>query len=196
MKTVRFRPPLFLLAGLLWLSLSALLGLMQFLGMVTGVSLPPALRLVHVHGALLAGVAQIILGAMLAFIPPLLLTGRDRSDSHPVLFVLINAGGLAVLAGFALRNSTVVGVSGLLAAVAFLSLFINALQQTRNSLVSPPLNLWFYGVAILMLLIGMGLGAAMALHWLPDRLLGQIRLAHIHLNLLGVRHAHDHRHHA
>ncbi|MER3422327.1 MAG: hypothetical protein C4293_02945, partial [Nitrospiraceae bacterium] len=49
----------------------------------------------------------------------------------------------------------------------------------------PPLNLWFYGVALLALLGGLGMGEAMALRWLPQHMLGQGRLAHIHLNLLG-----------
>ncbi|MER3422328.1 MAG: hypothetical protein C4293_02950, partial [Nitrospiraceae bacterium] len=73
-----FRPPLFMLTGLFWLLISSLIGLVLFLGLVLGIPLPPALRLIHLHGALIGGVAQIILGAMLAFIPPLLLTGRNR----------------------------------------------------------------------------------------------------------------------
>ncbi len=92
MKHLLFRPPLFLLTGFAWLILSSLLGLFLFLSMTRSIPLPPMLRLLHVHSALIGGVAQMILGAMLAFIPPLLMSGRDRSESHPVLFTLINPG--------------------------------------------------------------------------------------------------------
>ncbi len=180
-----FRPPLFLLTGLLWLLLSSLLGLVLFLGMIRGLPMPPMLRLIHVHGALIGGVAQMILGAMLAFIPPLLLSGRNRPESHPVLFAMINVGTIVVLIGLALRHYTVVGVAGLLVIIAFLSLFVDAIRQAKSSLVSPPLNLWFYGVALVALLGGLGIGEAMALRIVPPTMLGQARLSHIHLNLLG-----------
>lgn len=180
-----FRPPLFMLTGLFWLLISSLIGLVLFLGLVLGIPLPPALRLIHLHGALIGGVAQIILGAMLAFIPPLLLTGRNRPESHPLLFAFINVGAVLVLIGFGTRAYTLVGIAGLLVVLAFLSLFVDAVRQVRSSLVSPPLNLWFYGVALLALLGGLGMGEAMALRWLPQHMLGQGRLAHIHLNLLG-----------
>ncbi|MGH7231281.1 MAG: hypothetical protein ACREJU_07975 [Nitrospiraceae bacterium] len=180
-----FRPPLFLLTGLLWLLLSALLGLVLFLGTIRGNLLPPTLRLVHVHGALIGGVAQIIFGAMLAFVPPLLLSGRNRPESHPVQYALINIGTIAALIGFALRDHRAVGVAGLLIIVAFLSLFADAVKQARSSLVSPPLNLWFYGVAFLALLCGLGLGDAMAFHVIPHTMVAPARLSHIHLNLLG-----------
>ena len=185
MKHLLFRPPLFLLTGFAWLIVSSLVGLFLFLGMTRGIPLPPMLRLAHVHGALIGGVAQMVLGAMLAFIPPLLMTGRDRSASHPVLFMLINAGTVGVLVGFWLQHYTVVGVSGLFVLVAFLSLLSDAIRQSRNSLMSPPLNLWFYGVALVALLAGLSMGLAMAFRLLPATFFGQGRLAHIHLNLLG-----------
>ena len=185
MKHLLFRPPLFLLTGFAWLILSSLLGLFLFLGMTRGIPLPPMLRLLHVHGALIGGVAQMILGAMLAFIPPLLMTGRDRPESHPVLFMLINIGTIGVLVGFWLQHYTIVGVSGLFVLVAFLSLLSDAIRQSRNSLISPPLNLWFYGIALVALVAGLSMGLAMAFRLLPVTFLGQGRLAHIHLNLLG-----------
>jgi hypothetical protein len=143
------------------------------------------LRLLHVHGALIGGVAQMILGAMLAFIPPLLMAGRDRPESHPVLFAFINVGTIGVLIGFWLQHYTVVGISGLLVILTFVSLLTDAVRQARSSVVSPPLNFWFYGIALIALLAGLSLGLAMAFRVLPVTLLGQGRLAHIHLNLLG-----------
>jgi len=69
--------------------------------------------------------------------------------------------------------------------MAFLSLTTDAIRQSRRSLMSPPLNLWFYGIALVALLAGLSMGAAMAFRLLPATLLGQGRLGHIHLNLLG-----------
>ena len=180
-----FRPPVFLLTGLAWLIASSLLGLILFLATIRGIALPPMLRLLHVHAALVGGVAQMILGAMLALVPPLLMTGRDRPNAHPVLFALMNGGTIGVLVGFWVQDYTIVGISGALVVVAFLSLVTDALRQVRTSLVSPPLNLWFYGTAVLALLAGLGFGESMAFRTIPLPFLGQGRLAHIHLNLLG-----------
>lgn len=185
MKNLLFRPPLFLFTGLAWLILSSLLGLFLFLSMTRSIPVPPMLRLLHVHGALIGGVAQMIVGAMLAFIPPLLMSGPGRSDSHPVLFTFINVGTIGVLIGFWLQHYTIVGMSGLFVFVAFLSLMSDALRQSRRSLISPPLNLWFYGIALIALVAGLSMGLAMAFRLLPSTFLGQGRLAHIHLNLLG-----------
>ena len=185
MLMMDFRPPLFFLTGLAWLILSFLLGLGLFFGMVLSTPLPSFFRLMHVHGALVGGVAQIILGAMLAFIPPLLKTGGDRSPSHPILFVLINGGTVGMLVGFGMRNGTLVAIAGFLVVGAFLAALGQGFSQARSSLDSPPLNLWFYGVAVLLLLIGLGVGEAMALGQIPLLWIGQARLTHIHLNLLG-----------
>jgi cbb3-type cytochrome oxidase subunit 1 len=182
---MQFRTPVFLLTGFLWLTLSAALGVALYLGTITGNPLPPVFRILHVHSALVGGVAQMILGAMLGFIPPLLLTGRDRPESHPLLFAAINGGAIGMLAGFALGQPLMVAAAGFLIVATFLALLGDALRQTRNSLVSPPLNLWFYGVALLALLVGLGMGEAMAARLLPPTLVGQGRLVHIHLNLLG-----------
>lgn len=185
MKHQLFRPPLFLLTGFAWLILSSFVGLFLFLGMVRSIPFAPMLRLLHVHGALIGGVAQMILGAMLAFIPPLLMSGRDRPESHPVLFAFVNVGTIGILVGFWLQNYTVVGISGTLVLVAFLSLLTDAIRQSRSSVMSPSLNLWFYGIALVAVSAGLSIGLAMAFRVLPVAFLGQGRLAHIHLNLLG-----------
>lgn len=179
------RPPLFFLTGVCWLLASGFLGVVLFLGMMLGIPMPPTLRLVHVHGALVGGVAQMILGALLSFVPALLMTGRDRPESHPWLFGAINGGAIGMLAGFAGNQWTVVAVSGALVLLAFLAVLWDGLKQARSSLVSPPLNLLFYGLALLALIAGLGLGLAMAMRSLPPDLHAVGRLAHIHLNLLG-----------
>lgn len=181
----RLRPPLFLITGFGWLLLSAALGVVLWLGMVLGWSLPHGLRLVHVHGALVGGVAQMILGALLSFIPTLLMTGKDRAESHPLLFVMINAGAIILISGFWIKNPTMVAVAGGIVLLAFLNVFGEAIRQARQSLISPPLHLLFYGLALIAVIGGVGMGLAIAMNWLPVTMQGQGRLAHIHLNILG-----------
>lgn len=177
-------PTAFLLTGFTWLALSFLLGLAILIGLVRGTPLPPWVRLVHVHAALVGGVAQMILGAFLIFIPPLLMTGQTRRDSHPVLFLAINTGAVGMLVAFWLHRYVWVGLAGSLVIVAFLWLARDAWTQMRSSLNSPPLNLWYYAAALLALFAGLAAGETMALG-LVQQSYGYVRLAHIHLNLIG-----------
>lgn len=179
-----YPPTAFLLTGFAWLVVSSILGLAILIGLVRGTPLPPWVRLVHVHAALVGGVAQMILGGFLAFIPPLLMTGHKQRDSHPVLFAAINVAAIGMLAGFWLRQYVVVGVAGLLIVGAFLWIARDAWTQARRSLNSPPLNLWYYAAALLSLFAGLAAGESMALGLLQQSY-GYVRLAHIHLNLLG-----------
>ena len=178
------RPLTFLLTGFTWLLLASLVGLAILVGLVRGTPLPHWIRPAHVHAALVGGVAQMILGAFLVFIPPLLMTGRTQRDSHPLLFLAINAGALGMVSGFALSNYTVVGISGLLVVAAFLWIGQDAWSQARRSLNAPPLNLWFYALAILALFGGLACGETLAFAWAQSSF-GYVRLAHIHLNILG-----------
>ena len=62
-----FGSPLsFLLTGWTWLLLTSLVGLATFLGVVRGSPLPPGLRMLHVHGALVGGLIQMMTGLALA----------------------------------------------------------------------------------------------------------------------------------
>lgn len=178
------RPLTFLLTGFGWLVLSSIVGLAILIGLVRGTPLPQWLRLAHVHAALVGGVAQMILGGFLAFIPPLLMTGQKQRTSHPVLFLAINLGAIGMIAGFYLRNQLVVGLAGLFVVASFLWIARDAWTQARQSLNSPPLNLWFYVIALLALFAGLAAGEAMAFR-LAQESYGHIRLAHIHLNILG-----------
>lgn len=184
MRRFHYAPLLFLLTGLTWLIIASLVGMAGFLGIVRGTPLPTWLRLLHVHGALVGGVAQLIMGAMLTFIPTLLMTGQKRSDSHPMLYLSINGGTIGLLAGFALRDYTVAGAAGLLIIGAFLSVASDAIRQAKAGLNAPPLNLWFYGMALAGLFAGLALGVGMAFGWFTSWY-GHARLSHIHLNILG-----------
>jgi hypothetical protein len=184
MAHLTFRPLTFLLTGFGWLVFSSIVGIAILIGLIHGTPLPQWLRLAHVHGALVGGVAQMILGGFLAFIPPLLMTGQKQRDSHPVLFLAINVATIGMIAGFYLRNYMVVGIAGILVVASFLWIARDAWAQTRQSLKSPALNLWFYAVALLALFAGLAVGEAMAFG-LAHESFGHLRLAHIHLNILG-----------
>lgn len=185
MPKLSCRPLTFLLTGFAWLLLSSLIGLAVLIGLVQGTPLPSWLRLVHVHGALVGGVAQMIMGAMLAFIPPLLMTGQKRPDSHPILFTVMNGGALGMLLGFGFQRFAVVAAAGLFILGAFLSVAGDAWRQTRRSLNSPPLNLLFYGLALFALFAGLAVGLGMAFRLIDMSWYSHARLVHLHLNLLG-----------
>jgi hypothetical protein len=174
---MQFRPPLFLLTGLVWVLLSALLGIGLFLSVMVGRPVPSVLRLIHVHAVLVSGIAQIVLGG--------LITGRDRPASHPVLYVFINAGTLGMLIGFGTGEYRLVGTAGVFVLLAFVMLAMDTLRQNRDSVISPALQFWFYGVALVALLAGLVTGEGIALHLLPQAFIPQTHLAHIHLPLLG-----------
>jgi hypothetical protein len=179
-----YPPTAFLLTGFGWLAVSSILGLAILIGLVRGTPLPPWVRLVHVHAALVGGVAQMILGGFLAFIPPLLMTGHKQRDSHPLLFATINGAAAGMLIGFWLRQYVIVGIAGLFVVGVFGWIARDAWTQARRSLNSPPLNLWYYAAALLSLFAGLAAGESMALG-LAQQSFGYVRLAHIHLNLLG-----------
>jgi len=104
MKLAQCHPLLFLVTGLVWLMLASVIGVALFLAMMLGHPLPAVLRHFHVHGALVGGVVQVIVGMMLA--------SGERSKSHPVLFAAINVGTIGMLAGFWSGYNMAVAVAG------------------------------------------------------------------------------------
>ena len=176
---LRIRPLWFLVTALFWLAASSLLGLILFLAMVGGVPLPAWVRSMHVHAALVGGVGQMILGGILLAL--LIIAGR--SESYPLLFLTMNVSTLVLLMAIGFGDATVVGVAGIFIGLAFLSLTgdtVSLLQRTRNSL---PLNFWFYGMALLCLFGGLGMAIALAFRLVFPSVMGQVRLAHVHLTL-------------
>ncbi len=180
-----FRPPLFLMSALLWLLLSVLLGLYLLAAKAAGWTIVPQLRVMHVHMALVGGVAQMIFGALLTFIPPLLMVPFVLKKTRVFQYLLLNGGMLGMLAGFGTAYLTLVGYAGTAVALAFLLLLTDTIEMTRRSLSKSGLNLWFYGIAVLALLGGIGLGTSIAFGAFTPETVNLVRLAHLHLNLIG-----------
>ncbi len=181
----KFRPPLFLVTALGWLSASVLLGLYLWIAKEAGLPTIPQLRVIHVHMALVGGVAQMIFGAMLTFIPPLLMVPFEEKKSRAMQYVLLNGGALGLLAGFGTANFTLIGFSGAAVGLVFLILFSDVVAMVRRSVQRTGLNLWFYGLAVLALFGGIGLAELIAFGAFQPDAMNLARLAHLHLNLMG-----------
>lgn len=178
-----FGPLAFLLTGLAWLVASALLGLALYIGLVRSTSLPAWLRLIHVHAALVGGLLQMLIGALLHWLPATLPSGRQRPTSRPGLYLLLNLGTLGMLVGFGLSQRTTVGIAGLLALVPVLALLSEAIRLAKNQqglFLSP---LLYYGLSFAGLLFGIGGGAAICFGLIPTVFVAQVRFAHIQLTL-------------
>ncbi|MDO8546820.1 MAG: cbb3-type cytochrome c oxidase subunit I [Nitrospirales bacterium] len=181
----KFRPPLFLVTALGWLSASVLLGLYVWIAREAGLPTLPQLRVIHVHMALVGGVAQMIFGAMLTFIPPLLMVPFEEKKSRAFQYALLNGGTLGILIGFGISNFPLIGMSGAAVGLVFLILFSDVIGMVKKSVQRTGLNLWFYGLAVLALFAGIGLAELIAFGAFQPDATNLARLAHLHLNLMG-----------
>ncbi|TLY25074.1 MAG: hypothetical protein E6K63_14230 [Nitrospirae bacterium] len=179
MPRAQCSPLLFLLTGLGWLILSAVLGLGLFLAMTLGQHVPPHYRTLHVHLSLVGGVAQLMLGVTLLS----RLAYNPAHNSFPVFYAAINGATIGLLAGFWLGQPLVIGTAGLLVMLASLSLLRDVIGQTQHGALS--FLPWLYGIALFALLGGLAVGEGMTLRLFSHQFIGQARLAHIHLSLIG-----------
>jgi len=171
--TLSYRPLAFLVMGTVWILLAVVTGCTLFVGMTTGRPHGQVIRSLHAHGALIGGVMQIIAGWLLA--------GRERRTSQPAVFFALNLGTLGLLVGQAHGHFPLMGLAGVALIGAFVPLRGDLVRQAHHSPVSPPMNHWFYGVAMVSLAGGLLAGAAAPLRLTPYPFIGQGRLAHIHL---------------
>jgi hypothetical protein len=167
------RPLAFLVMGFAWVLLACVMGLALFLGMTSGRSYGQVARSLHVHGALIGGVMQIIAG--------LLLAGRERRTSQPAIFMALNLGTLGLLIGQAHGHFPLMSIAAIALLGAFVPLWNDFLRQIRHSVVGAPLSYWFYGIALVSLAGGLLAGTAVPFRLIPFSFSGQARLAHIHL---------------
>jgi hypothetical protein len=178
------RPLAFLITGFCWLLLSALVGLAILIGLVHGTPLPSWLRLVHVHATLIGGILQLMIGGLLASLSLTSQDDRTPSDSHPVLFVVLNIATVGLLLGFGLGNMKIVGAAGIVVIGAVVSIAAVAWQYTRQRLTEPASPSWLFRLALIALLGGLAIGVAMAFRLMPEYY-AHARLLHLHVILMG-----------
>jgi hypothetical protein len=184
MGRVTYRPLTFLITGFGWLLLSSVIGLAVLIGLVHGTPLPSWLRLVHVHATLIGGILQLMIGGLLASLSHISQSDRTPSDSHPGLFVVLNAATVVLLVGFGLGNMMIVGVAGIVVIGAVASITPVAWQYARQSPTQPASSSWLYRFSLIALLGGLAIGVAMAFRLMPEYY-AHARLLHLHLILLG-----------
>ena len=178
------RPLTFLITGFGWLLLSSLVGLAILIGLVHGTPLPPWLRLVHVHAALIGGILQLMIGGLFASVSHTSKGDRTPSDSHPGLFVALNVAAVGLLVGFGFGNMKIVGAAGIVVIGAVASLAAVAWQYARQSLTQPAGRSWLYRFSLIALLGGLAIGVGMSFRLMPE-FYAHARLLHLHLILLG-----------
>ncbi|BFU90568.1 MAG: hypothetical protein NTAFB01_17550 [Nitrospira sp.] len=170
--------------GFSWLVLASILGMATLVGLVHGTPLPPWVRALHVHAVLVGGVAQIILGGFLLFIPPPISASRKEADSHPLTFWAMNGGLIGMLVGFWLHWDVVVGVAGLVVIAAFLSVIYTVWIRASRTWKFSIKQSWYYALSLFCLVAGSACGEIMGFGFIPESH-GYVRLAHIHLAVLG-----------
>jgi len=184
MSYLTCRPLTFLITGFGWLLLSSLVGLGTLIGLVHGTPLPSWLRSVHVHGILVGGILQLMIGGLLASLSSDSQSNHAGSNSYPWLFATLNAATALLLVGFGLGNMMIVGGAGIavMGAVAFIA--PAAWQYARQSQTQSTDPSWLYRVSLISLLIGLIISVAMAFQFV-QQYYTHARLLHLHLILLG-----------
>jgi hypothetical protein len=184
MSRLTCHPLAFLITGFGWLLLSALVGLAILIGLVHGTPLPPWLRLVHVHAALIGGILQLMIGGLFASLSATSHSDRPPSNSHSGLFIALNAATVGLLIGFGLGNMKIVGAAGIVVIGAVASIAKVAWQHSRRDQTQPASPSWLYRFSLIALLGGLAIGTAMAFRFMPEYY-AHARLLHLHLILLG-----------
>ncbi|HEX6726938.1 MAG TPA: hypothetical protein VF078_06255 [Nitrospira sp.] len=177
-------PLTFCVTGFGWLVLASILGLAMLVGLVQGTPLPPWVRTLHVHAVLVGGVIQIILGGLLLLI--LSPGSRERRESafHPLTFWAMNGGTIGMLVGFWLHQSLIVSVAGFVVIAACLCVIHTLWNRARRMWKSSLKQSGYYALTLSGLLSGSACGEILSLGFIPESY-GYVRLAHIHLVLLG-----------
>jgi hypothetical protein len=178
------RPLTFLITGFSWLLFSSLVGLAILIGLLHGTPLPLWLRQIHVHAALIGGILQLMIGGLLASLSTTSQSDRPPSDSHPGLFIALNAATVGLLVGFELGNMKIVGAAGIVVIGTVASIATVAWQYARQSSTEPASPSWLYRFSLIALLGGLAGGVAMAFQFMPEYY-AHTRLLHLHLILLG-----------
>ena len=170
--------------GFSWLTLGSILGLAILIGLVRGTPLPSWVRSLHVHATLIGGVAQILLCGILLLIAPPETKTNPESDCRPFTFWALNGGLIGMLIGFWLHHDLVVSIAGFAVIAGFLSIIRNIWTRARPAWNSSFGSSWYYALLFFGLVGGSICGALLAFQIVPEHH-GYVRLAHIHLIVLG-----------
>lgn len=181
---LRCTPLTFLLTGFSWLLLASLLGIASLIGLVNGTPLPHWLRTIHVHGTLVGGVLQLIVGGFFVSLAQSSEHKKSHTPSRPGLYFVFNGATIVLLISLWLGQSTLTGLAGLMIMGAVASLTTAAWRHLQEELNVPSCAGWVYRAALAALLIGLGIGVAMAFRFLPEYY-AHARLLHLHLIVMG-----------
>lgn len=138
-----------------------------------------ALRWVRVHFITLGIISQVVFGLLpwlVAF-----LTKKARPAMRWDIWFTLNAGLIALVAGFAGINQAMILTGGTLIFTSS-TLFIIQLWQVRGN---APASLKFYITGLIYLLVGIIIGTGLWLNWSDALRIGVPLEAHIHANSWG-----------
>ena len=139
-----------------------------------------ALRWVRVHFITLGIVSQVIFGLLPALVASI--TNKARPAMRWDIWSTLNAGLVALIAGFAGANQAMILAGGTLVFTAA-TLLLLQLWQVRGG--DAPASLKFYITGLFYLLVGIIIGTGLWLNW-SEALYIQVPLeAHIHANSWG-----------
>lgn len=139
-----------------------------------------ALRWVRVHFITLGILSQVIFGAL-----PILVASLSKKEKPAMrwnIWLTLNAGLLALVAGFSSMNHPIIFTGGTLIFISALLLILQ-LWDIRGG--EAPASLKFYITGIFYLMVGIIIGTGLFLNW-SDALYIKVPLeAHIHANSWG-----------
>ena len=140
----------------------------------------PALRWVRVHFITLGILSQLVFGVL-----PILVASLSKKEKPAMrwdIWLTLNAGLVALVAGFASMNHPMIFTGGTLIFIAALLLILQ-LWNIRGG--DAPASLKFYITGIFYLLVGIIIGTGLFLNW-SEALYIKVPLeAHIHANSWG-----------
>ncbi|HNC91692.1 MAG TPA: hypothetical protein PL000_22400, partial [Anaerolineales bacterium] len=140
----------------------------------------PALRWVRVHFITLGILSQLVFGVL-----PILTASLSKKEKPAMrwdIWLMLNAGLVTLVAGFASMNHPMIFTGGTLIFIAALLLILQ-LWNIRGG--DAPASLKFYITGIFYLLVGIIIGTGLFLNW-SDALYIKVPLeAHIHANSWG-----------
>ncbi|MDX9992273.1 MAG: hypothetical protein RBS68_09520 [Anaerolineales bacterium] len=138
-----------------------------------------ALRWVRVHFITLGIISQMIFGLLPILVAAL--TKKPRPAMRWDIWLTLNAGLVALVAGFAGANQPMILTGGTLIFTAA-TLFLIQLWQVRGD---APASLKFHITGLIYLLVGIIIGTGLWLNWSAALRIGVPLEAHIHANSWG-----------